>query len=266
MALGVEKETLDATLVAFNVRCLRMARNKTQAELAADANINVSTLHRLETGRKVHRNSIEKVASALGESLSFLSSVLPYGLPSSKRELFVHRRQDLNWFASGDRRKKAPADHQSRIQREEERLRLGRLGLVKSFQAYMVVMPRSPGISQIEVFERIFVGPNPTYDTFVIACMRGQVTFRMGDQSVLLSEGDSVGFSADEEATVEPEPPLAPADRPPLVWAISSNRRGHVPIEYQAQKRVRIRHPRPLSPTLHLPSSNVHADEESDPR
>lgn len=237
-------EPLDMELIAFNVRCLRMARNKTQAELAADAKMDVSTLHRLETGRKVHRNSVQKIADALGEPMSFLNSVLPYGLPASKRELFIHRHEDLNWFASGDRRKRVPIDHQARIQREEERLRLGRLGLVRSFQAYMIVMPRSPGMAHIEVFERIFVGPNPTYDTFVIACMRGQVTFRMGDQVVALSEGDSVGFSADEEATVEPTNPIGPTDRAPLVWAISANRRGHVPIEFQDRKRVRTRHRR----------------------
>jgi len=244
MAVNVTEETLDIALIAFNVRCLRMARNRTQAELAADAKLDVSTLHRLESGRKVHRNSIQKVAEAFGESVSFLNSVLPYGLPTSQRELFVHRQEDLNWFASGDSRKRVPADHQARIQREEERLRLGRLGLVRSFQAYMVVMPRSPGMSQIEVFARISVGPNPTYDTFVIACVRGQVVFRMGDQEVALSAGDSVGYSADEEATVEPSAPIGLSDLPPLVWAISANRRGHVPIEFQDRKRVRTRHRR----------------------
>jgi len=238
------EEPLDLPLIAFNVRCLRMARNMTQAELAAQAKIDVSTLHRLESGHGVHRNSIQKIANALGESVPFLNSVLPYGLPSSKRELFVHRHEELNWFASGDRRKRVPADHQARIQREEERLRLGKLGLVRSFQAYMVVMPRSPGMSQIEVFEQIFVGPNPTYDSFVIACIRGQVIFRMGDQEVTLSAGDSVGFSADEEATVEPLDPIGPSGLPPLVWAISANRRGHVPIEFQDRKRVRTRHRR----------------------
>jgi transcriptional regulator with XRE-family HTH domain len=240
----VEDSALDLGLVAFNVRCLRMARNMTQAELASKARIDVSTLHRLETGRKVHRNTIQKIAVALGESISFLNSVLPYGLPTSKRELFVHRHEDLNWYSSGDRRKRIPADHQDRIQREEERLRLGRLGLVQSFQAYMIAMPRSPGMSQVEVFDRVFVGPNPTYDTFVIACIRGKVIFRMGDQQVSLSESDSIGFSADEEATIEPASPIGLSDLPPLVWAISANRRGHVPIEFQDRKRVRTRHPR----------------------
>jgi len=244
MTVNVTDDPLDLSLIAFNVRCLRMARNKTQAELAAEAKIDVSTLHLLETGRKVHRNSTRKVAEALGESLHFLNSVLPYGLPSSKRDLFVHRHEELNWFASVDRRKRVPADHQERIQREEERLRLGRLGLVASFQAYMVVMPRSPGMSKVEVFERIEVGLNPTYDTFVIACMRGSVIFRMGDQAVELSEGDSVGFSADEDATVEPVSPVGLSDFPPIVWAISANRRGHVPIEFQDRKRVRTRHSR----------------------
>jgi transcriptional regulator with XRE-family HTH domain len=244
MELNSTSVPLDLHLIGFNVRCLRMARNKTQAELAADAKIDVSTLHLLENQRKVHRNSIKKIADALGESVSFLNSVLPYGLPSSKRELIIHRREDVNWFASMDRRKHVPADHQERIQREEERLRLGRLGLVLSFQAYMVVMPRSPGMSQVEVYGRVPVGLNPTYDSFVIACMKGQVIFRMGDQEVLLSEGESVGFSADEEATVEPANPVGPSDYPPVLWAISANRRGHVPIEFQDRKRVRTRHPK----------------------
>ncbi len=242
MTSNVPEDLLDTALIAFNVRCLRMARNKTQAELAAEAKINVSTLHLLESERKVHRNSILKVADALGATLSFLNSVLPYGFASSRRELFVHRREDLNWYAGGDSRKRVPTDHQSRIQREEERLRLGRLGLVQSFQAYTVVMPLSTGMSQIEVFGQISVGANPTYDTFVIVCQRGQVIFRMGEQDVTLSEGDSVGFSADEDALIEPAHPIGPTDLPPLLLAIGANRRGHVPIDYQNRKRVRTRH------------------------
>lgn len=244
MAVNESDSPLDMGLIAFNVRCLRMARNKTQAELAKEAKIDVSTLHLLESCRKVHRNTIQKVAGALGETVSFLNSVLPYGLPSSSRELFVHRREDVQWYASVDRRKRVPVDNQERIQREEERLRLGRLGLVASFQAYMVVMPRSPGMSQVEIFERVQVGLNPTYDTFVIACMSGGVIFRMGDQVVTLSQGESVGFSADEDATIEPVSPIGLSDYPPLIWAISANRRGHVPIEFQSRMRVRTRHPR----------------------
>jgi len=238
---------LDLVLIAFNVRCLRMAHAQTQAELATVAGVDKATVHRLECGHRVHRRSLEKICGGLGESVDFVNSVLPYGLPEDRRKLFIHRQAENNWFASGDRRTRIPADSQARVQQPEERLRLGRQGLVRSFQAYMVVMPNSPGTSQFEIFERSWVSPNPTYEDAILLILRGEVIFRAADQVVLLGLGDSIGYSTDEEATVEPVHAIGPSDLPPLLLAITANRRGHVPIEFKDRKRMRTRHaaPRP---------------------
>jgi len=236
-------ESLDYELIAFNVRCMRMAHSQTQAELASAAGVDTSTIHRLESGARVHPRTLRKVCAALGESVSFVSSVLPYGTPARGRRVFVHRRQELAWFASQDRRKQTPADSQARIQHEEERLRLGRQGLVASFQAYSFAMPNGPGVSNIEIFERVSCGRNETYENCIAFCMRGALRFQIAGEITELQEGDGIGFSADEEAWMEPLKPVGPEECAPLVWFIAANRKGHVPIEFNKIRRQRTRHP-----------------------
>jgi len=237
-------ETLDYALIGFNIRCLRMARNFTQAELAEMAAVDKATIYRLERGLKVHYRTLQKIAKGFGETVPFINSVLPYGLPGASRRILVHRTGDHAWFSSADTRKRIPEDSQRLIQDDRERFRLGALGLIASFQAYMVVMPNGPAVAQVEVFARCSVGPNPSYKDCILVCMRGAAIFRSGSEAITLLPGDSVGYPTDEEATVEPAGPLDPSLGAPLIWAITANRRGHVPIAFTGRKRMRTRHNR----------------------
>lgn len=232
----------DLELLAYNVRCIRMAHNQTQAELAVAAGVDKATIHRIERGKRVHRRTMQKVALVLGGSVEFLNSVLPYGMPESERKRFVHRKEDLTWYTMGDRRKRIPEDSQERIQSLKERRRLGRQGLVASFQAYTFAMPKGPGMSVSEVFGVSYVGPNETYEDCIVFCARGELLFRSGEESIVLREGDGIGFGADETATVEPAHPVE--GEPPIMWFITANRRGHVPIPFNGAARSRTRHQR----------------------
>lgn len=232
---------LDFELIAYNVRCMRMAHSQTQADLAKLAGVDKTTIHRLETGAKVRPRTLVKICAVLGEPVSFLNSVLPYGTPQHPRATFVHRNAALNWFAMGDRRKRIPEDNQTRIQREEERLRLGRQGLVTSFQAYTFAMPNGPGMSISEIYGQSVIGPNETYEDCVVHCARGELLFRSTRETIHLLEGDGIGFSAEEAATIEPAQAIGPNDYPPLMWFITANRKGHVPIAFRGTQRRRTR-------------------------
>lgn len=219
-----------------------MAHNRTQAQLAEEAGVNTSTVHRLESGHRIHPRNLEEICTALSQTVEFVSSVLPYGAPETVRSLFVHRNSDLDWYASGDRRKRIPTDNHRQIQRDGERLRLGKLGFARSFQAYMLVMPNGPSMSRIEIFEQVNVAPNPAYKDCILVCAQGRIIFRAQDQAIELSQGDSIGFSTDQEATIEPMESIDATGFPPVVMVVTANRRGTVPLEYQNRKRARTRH------------------------
>ena len=236
--------SLDYSLIAYNVRCMRMAHNLTQSELATLAAVDKATVHRVEAGKRAHLRTLEKIGVALREPVSFLNSVLPYGRPEGVRELFVHRHEELTWFAIGDRRRHVPTDSQSRIQSQEERLRLGQLGLVPWFQAYTFAMPNGPGMSCSEIYAPVDFGPNETYEDCIAFCVRGELLFTVREETRLLSPGDGIGYRAEEPASTRPATPVLPGDLPPLLWFITANRKGHVPIEFSRPKRMRTRHAR----------------------
>jgi len=235
---------LDFDLIAYNVRCMRMARNMTQAEMAQKAGIDHATLHRLETGHRVRLTTLEKVAIVLKESVEFMNAVLPYGMPGQRHQLFIHRNAELNWFTVGDKRKRVPNDNQARIQDREERLRLGRSKVVEFFQAYLFAMPAGPAISFSEIYERVKLGPNPSYEDCICHCVSGQVVVTVLGQEIHLGQGDAVGFSGAEPSFVEPAHPIGPQDHPPVIMNITANRIGNVPVEFWRGKRARVRHPR----------------------
>lgn len=233
---------LDFGLVGFNVRCSRMAQNRTQAELARMAGTDRATVRRLEGGSRVHIQSLEKICAALGRPVSVISALMPYGRPGQRRLAHVHRRDELTWFATEDQRKKAPKENQKLLQSEEERLRLARLGLVTYFEAYMATLPYGPSVSKSEICGVSKIGPHPTYHECIIVCLRGKVLVRIGEEVVEADEGDSVGFSTDGPVTIEPAHPIGPEGCPPVIFFVMANRRGHSPIKIGRMQRKRIRH------------------------
>jgi transcriptional regulator with XRE-family HTH domain len=237
-----ERSRLDFGLIAHNIRCIRMAQSLTQADLAERAGLDKATVHRLESGKRIHLRSLEKISEVFRETVEFFNSVLPYGLPDQTQQIFVHRRADLNWFAGADKRKKVPADSQKRIQDQSERLRLGRAGLVAWFQAYTFAMPNSPGMSLSEIYGEVQWGPNATYRDSVTYCLRGEVIVTVADQTFCLGEGDGIGHSTSLTISIRPARSIGPNELPPLVAYITANRTGHVPIEFHDRKRMRTRH------------------------
>jgi transcriptional regulator with XRE-family HTH domain len=221
-----------------------MGRDLTQAELAKRAGIDPATVHRLEAGKRVHLRSLEKICGEFHVPLELMTSVLPYGTPLEPATMFIHRQANLTWYAHGDNRKAIPKDSQARIQNEEERLRLGRSGMVDWFQAYTFAMPSGPGMAVTELFRATQWGPSPTYRDCVTYCVRGEITLQLRGQTLHLKAGDGAGYSADEITIVGPAIPVGMKDLPPLVWHITANRVGQLPIEFNRRKRMRTRHRR----------------------
>jgi transcriptional regulator with XRE-family HTH domain len=239
---SLNDQPFDFELIGFNVRCSRMAQNKTQAELAGMAGTDRATIRRLEGGSRVHFRSLEKICSALGRSVDLINSVMPYGLPGQRRRTHVHRKEELSWFANQDHRKRVPKENQKLLQSEEERLRLARLGLVTIFEGYMATLPYGPSISKAEICGVVSIGPHQTYRECIVVCLRGEVLIRTEEEVVEAGEGDSVGFNTDDLVTIEPAYPIGADGLPPIVFFVMANRRGHSPIEIRRTQRKRIRH------------------------
>jgi transcriptional regulator with XRE-family HTH domain len=235
------KETYDYPLIGFNIRCSRMARNKTQAEIAEAASVDRSTVRRIEAGRRVNIRSIEKICAALGRPVALINSLMPYGTPGQDRITHVHRREEISWFAIGDTRKTVAKNNQALLQTQSERLRIARLGKADMFEAYMVTLPYGPSVSRAEICGVVSLSPHETYHSCLIVCLRGELVFRVGEDAFTIREGDSFGFDTQHPATLEPASAIGKTDFPPEVFFVMGNRKGHVPVEFKQTKRRRIR-------------------------
>jgi transcriptional regulator with XRE-family HTH domain len=236
-----EPKPYDFQLIGHNIRCSRMAINKTQAELAERAGVSPSTVRRLESGAPIQKRLLKKICDSLGRPISVVNAVMPYGEPGQFRPAHLHRCSDLTWFATGDRRPKTPEANDELIQTEEERLRIARLGLVSMFEAYMVTMPYGPSISQAVICRRQWISPNELYHECIVLCLGGNATVATGPERFHLSKGDALGFSTDLPTTIEPTHPVTKSVAPPHVLLILANRKGHSPLERRKVKRKRIR-------------------------
>ena len=78
------------------------------------------------------------------------------------------------------------------IQDEEERLRLGTVGLVPMFYATPnFVMAQGPGITTLELY-RDYTGFNSLlYEHAIVYCLRGRIKIAIGDEQTFLEEGDA---------------------------------------------------------------------------
>jgi transcriptional regulator with XRE-family HTH domain len=238
----VPHKPLDFALISHNVRCNRMAQNKTQAELAALADVSRSTLRRLESRSPIHLRNLEKICAALGRSVEVISAAMPYGEWTNQDAVYVRRKAALIWHTSGDRRRKKPEDNERLLQSSEERLRLARLGMVSFFEAFTVSLPYGPSGSIREVCTRLELAPNDTYAECILYCLRGDALVRVGEADFSIAEGDSIGFSMQGAASIEPARPIDANGFPPVVLFLLANRLGHVPVMFNHAKRRRIRH------------------------
>lgn len=221
----------DRELLAYNIRCWRMIRGFTQAELASRAGVSITTLYKAESGRTVRTGFLRKIVRQ-GLEGSFEECCTSPRMKNAKpaEALYVkHDRSETRWFIYGDRRRSVPEENLELIQDVSERIRLGRLGLANLFGCGLsYLMPDGPGMLLYEVH-----GPtdpvNQNYRDAIYNVLRGSVILGIGGETVRLDEGESIGLDGTRSITMDCAEPLRAGDMPPLVQFIGANRTGKLP-------------------------------------
>jgi len=232
---------LDFPQIAANVRGLRMAHNLTQAELAERATVDTATVRRLESGRRVHIRTLQRVCDALQRPMSMVNSKASFDPPASTQALFFQAGESVEWHTFADTRKRIPEDSHARIQFEPERLRLGRSGMVGMFLSFRPAMPEGPGITTAEVYAEVEVDSSKTYSSCVYLCLRGDLFLVVEGEVKPLVAGDSIGLFPNKSVILRPAEAIGRHDLPPIVVVIGANRVGRIPGEPSGRKRVRPR-------------------------
>ena len=222
-----------------------MTQGYSQDDLARRSGLAPKTIYRLERGLAVSRGSLLKVCEALEvlpEQLCALPMPSPRPVYGVHQLYGVHRQGESVWFMiGGDLRVRVPEDNFERTQHREERLRLGRQGLVAAFgYSLSFMMPEGPGIVMLELFGRLDGPFNATmYRECVLSCARGGVRVGVGDDVVELVEGEALGYRSKDLRWMEP---LAPTDSDglpsTLTWT-GAVRVGNLPGESRKGDRVK---------------------------
>lgn len=220
-------EPLDWPKIAENIRLMRRLLHVTQAELAAKAGVDRTSVQRLERGRSIRASTLRKICLGLGVNYGEISRLrLSYGPPLDQSCVW-HRSQDAVWHTLTDKRTRVPEDSKVRIQDPAERRRLGSLGLVGRFRTYLnFIMIDGPGVFFMEVYGRQddwrHTDPGSVYEDWIMYCLRGDVLLWQGESSELLTEGSAIGFRSGFRFSLEA---ASDSEIPPQVMFIGANRR-----------------------------------------
>ena len=213
-------------LVGGNIRQTRALRGLTQRQLAERAGVTLSTVYHAESGRPLMRRTLERICGGLDCPLNVLFEPQKRLLADGV-EILVHRSEEALWVAAGERRSKVPEDDVSRIQSPEERLRLGRLGLVPLFLCYLrFIMPEGPGPVHLELYGRFEEALNQTlYRDSVLMCVEGVAHVHVAGRTVALKSGDALGYQSGDLRWMEPKGTALPTR---LTW-VGAVRHGRLP-------------------------------------
>lgn len=219
-----------------------MLLGHSQEDLARKSGLAPKTIYRLERGLSVSRRSLLKACDALDVVPAQLQ--VPYPPTAAPCGYSVHRNGSHVWFTFGmDKRGKTTVDDFERIQTPEERLRLGRLGLVTAFgSALEFIMPEGPGILVMEVYGRIEGNVNGTlYRECVYACGQGRLRIGVLDEVVELGKGDALGCRSADVRWIEPAAPIGHQGSPTMLTWTGAVRVGNAPREVGPGERVKRR-------------------------
>jgi len=216
--------------ISRNVRLMRRLLKTTQFELAERAQVQRSSIQRLESGLSVRVSTLRKVCKGLQVNFDEIAGMRrPFG-PDDQSGCVAHHPERQTWYRQGDRRPRIPEDNESRIQAESERFRLGSLGLVPRFRSYLdFVLIDGPGVFFVEVYDRYEdwheTGEEGVYKDWILYCLSGSVRLLTETDSQVLSSGGAIGFRSGFRFSLEPLAPAKTPEEVPKLMFIGANRR-----------------------------------------
>lgn len=200
---GMATERTMAEEIAARVRSGRLARGLNQQELAAQAGVHRTVVGRVEAGIESRPSSLRKIAATLGVTLTWLRrpflGARPYRVDHARETLWVATNPSFV-------RRKGLVTPES-LRSEEERLRLGTLGLANAF--VRVMNTELPGGRMhalvIESYRREQQSVSFPGQMFLYV-LRGHVRLHVEEDVIELAPGDAAGYWADKSNLYEPAP------------------------------------------------------------
>jgi len=225
---------MDWQAIGEGIRRLRSLRGESQERLARLAGVGVSTVYHAERGKPIRQGSLLKICAVFDVPFEELLRPKQVAL-SPDVGVVVHRNAANIWIVAVDLRKNVPADDFTRIQNAEERLRLGRLGMVAAFcTTPSFIMPNGPGLTFVELFHRFEGGVNEgLYRECTIRCDQGGLRLCITGKVIELEVGDLVAYFAKDMEWAEPITPTGPTGLPVLFTWSGAVRIGSPPPKYE---------------------------------
>lgn len=237
-----KRDEIDWAQVGRNVRQARIIRGHSQEDFARKAGLSVSTLYHVEQGLAINYRSFLKICSAFETSVDSMTRRTQNILTESD-DFLALRREDRLWTVEVESRSRVPEDDLSRIQQPEERLRLGRLGLVNVFFCTTnFIMPEGPGLVYLELYRR-FTDPfnSIIYRDCLLTSIQGTARLMIGETVTEVRQGDVIGYRSKDLVWMEPLESVGKDDLPVILTWTGAVRVGSPPMEDYTNKRVRKR-------------------------
>jgi transcriptional regulator with XRE-family HTH domain len=225
----VNRDELDWSLIAENIRLLRQMQNMTQADLARLSGVTEVTIYHAEKGQPVSTRTLKKIAAGMDSRLSAICTDKRL-VPDDDQPYVLHREENRVWSVLGDRRRKDRTEGTRTEMDASERRRIATLGFVAGFMhTTQFVMPEGPGLVFIELyspFEGLF--NHTVYNDVVLLCLEGEARVTIKGETLQLAQGDAIGFNAKHLTALEPGPGLNVDDLPVRLLWVGANRLGKV--------------------------------------
>lgn len=198
----------EATLqdIGARVRSNRLTRGLNQAQLAGQAGVHRTVIARVEGGEDVRPSSLKKIARALGVTLTWLNR--PFLDPAPYR---LDRAEETLWVATNPsfvRRRGLVT--QERLLEEEERIRLGSLGLANAFVRVLNNdLPGGRVHALIVETYRKEQDPISFPGQLFLMVLKGRIRLQIERDVMEMGMGDTISYWADKpnlyEAIPSPE-------------------------------------------------------------
>lgn len=209
---------IDWDSLATKLRTARLQHGFSLNELAKRCGVNRCTLLRMEHGKPCFLSTIEKVASALYLTADALAH--PASFPSGLYYAQEKEKELIRCRPSAKSTRRMPSYSQERLKSVTERARIGGLGLVSCFE--WVPDISLPGgklrATLLELHGETAAARHNGEE--LVHAIKGSSMVKLGQETILLHEGETATFWPDVVHSYLPAKPVLPGEAPPLLFSV----------------------------------------------
>ncbi len=212
-------QSIPATTLGGRLRRARLRQGRSIRDLAEAAGLSKTSIVRLEQGKGTFPITIVKVCAALGLHLAGLTDTIT----SPSQNVAVHYRADDRWYDMTDFGA-GPLGGQDRPLSTAERAEYAAQGVAVPLLYVRSRLPEGRLLPAVlEVFARSETRSHPGEE--MVYVLNGQAQVHVGEETYLLSEGESITFYSAEPHSYAPAPGYTDAALPVRLLSIRMDER-----------------------------------------